>query len=62
MLRSHMSLDRVLTFLAVNDLSAVREILLVHLSDGNSDAKEFKKAVQAATGRIVRVAEKGGES
>ncbi len=61
LLRSHMSLDRVLDFLAANDLTAVREIVLLHLSDGNSDAGEFKRQVQAATGRMVRVAEKGGE-
>jgi phosphoribosyl 1,2-cyclic phosphodiesterase len=59
LLRSHMGLDRVLTFLAVNDLSAVREVMLLHLSDGNSDAVGFKRAIQAATGRMVRVAEKG---
>lgn len=59
LLRSHMGLDRVLTFLAVNDLSAVREVMLLHLSDGNSDAVGFKKAIQAATGRMVTVAEKG---
>ncbi len=59
LLRSHMGLDRVLDFLAANDLAAVREIILVHLSDGNSDAEEFKRQVQAATGRMVRVAEKG---
>ena len=62
LLRSHMGLDRVLDFLAANDLTAVREIILVHLSDGNSDAGEFKRQVQAATGRMVRVAEKGGET
>lgn len=61
LLRSHMSLDRVLDFLAANDLTAVKEIVLLHLSDGNSDAEEFKRQVQAATGRMVRVAEKGGE-
>ena len=61
LLRSHMSLDRVMDFLAANDLAAVREIILVHLSDGNSDAEEFKRQVQAATGRMVRVAEKGGK-
>lgn len=62
LLRSHMSLDRVLDFLAANDLTAVREIVLLHLSDGNSDAGEFKRQVQAATGRMTRVAEKGGET
>ena len=59
LLRSHMGLERVLDFLAANDLSRVREIMLLHLSDGNSDAMGFKKAIQAATGRMVTVAEKG---
>jgi phosphoribosyl 1,2-cyclic phosphodiesterase len=59
LLRSHMGLERVLAFLAANDLSQVRGIMLLHLSDGNSDAMGFKKAIQAATGRMVRVAEKG---
>ena len=59
LLRSHMGLDRVLAFLAANDLSQVRGIMLLHLSDGNSDAMGFKKAIQAATGRMVAVAEKG---
>lgn len=61
LIRSHFSLDRVLGFLKASDLSRVREIVLLHLSDGNSDAAEFKKSIQAATGRMVRVAEKGGE-
>ena len=59
LIRTHFSLDRVLDFLAANDLSRVREIMLLHLSDGNSDAMGFKKAIQAATGRMVTVAEKG---
>lgn len=58
LLRSHMSLDRVLDFLAANDLTAVREIWLIHLSDGNSDAERFKSEIQALTGKPVYVAEK----
>lgn len=50
LLRSHMSLETLLKFLAANDLSAVREIHLLHLSDGNSDEQMFKEAVQGATG------------
>jgi len=57
LIRSHMSLENVLKFLAANDLSAVREIILIHLSDGNSDAAMFKRAVERATGKPVRVAE-----
>lgn len=52
---NHMSLDRVLDFLAANDTSRLREIRLLHLSDGNSDAKEFRKTVQKATGIPVFV-------
>lgn len=55
-LRSHMSLERAIRFLLRNDLGAVREIHLLHLSDAHSDAGAFRDAVEAATGRPVRVA------
>jgi phosphoribosyl 1,2-cyclic phosphodiesterase len=54
--RSHFNLDRVLGFMAANDLSVVREIHLIHLSAGNSDAELFKKQVMKATGKPVYVA------
>ncbi len=57
-MKSHMSLDMVKGFLQANDLSRVREIHLIHLSDGNSDAERFKKEVQSLTGKPVYVAEK----
>lgn len=57
-MRSHMSLSTVKGFLKANSLSAVREIRLIHLSDGNSDAERFKNEIQALTGRPVYVAEK----
>ncbi len=49
-IRSHMSLDTVLAFLAANDLSGVRQIHLLHASRDNSDVQLFKDRVQAATG------------
>lgn len=55
-LRNHMSLERLLEMLAANDLSQVREIWLLHLSDGNSDEAAFKAAVERATGKPVYVA------
>jgi len=55
-LRSHFSLEHVKDFLRANDLSKVREILLLHLSDGNSDAERFKREVQSLTGKVVFVA------
>ena len=47
---NHMSIERVIDFLSVNDLSRCREIRLIHLSDGNSDAELFKRMVQECTG------------
>ncbi len=55
-LRSHLSLERVITMLESNDLSRVREIHLLHLSDGHSDAPAFKAAVEAATGKPTHCA------
>ena len=56
LLTSHFSLENVKEFLKANDLSQVREIWLLHLSDGNSDAERFKREVQALTGRPVYIA------
>ena len=47
---SHFSLDNVKKFLLANDLSQVREIYLLHLSDSNSDELRFQHEVQAVTG------------
>ncbi len=55
-LASHLSLENLKKFLLSNDLSQVKEIWLLHLSDGNSDAKRFKREVQELTGKIVYVA------
>ena len=54
-IKTHFGLNNVLDFLAANDLSAVKEIHLLHMSDTNSDAEQCKKAVQAATGKRVVV-------
>jgi phosphoribosyl 1,2-cyclic phosphodiesterase len=56
---SHMSLATCKELLKANDLSKVNNIVLIHLSDGNSDARRFKKEVQEATGKTVHVAEPG---
>ena len=54
-LSSHMSLDTCKKLLMANDLSAVQEIHLLHLSDVNSDAEYFKSEVQKLTGKPVYV-------
>lgn len=55
LLRSHFSLENVKEFLKANDLSKVREIHLLHLSDNNSDEMLFKKEIQKLTGKLVFV-------
>ncbi len=56
--KNHMSLERVIETLARTDLSKVREIHLLHLSDAHSDAERFQREVEAATGKPVHVAPK----
>lgn len=53
---SHMSLKTCKEMLGANDLSAVNNIVLIHLSDGNSDEKRFKREVEEQTGKVVYVA------
>lgn len=40
-LRGHMSLDTTLQFLMVNDNPALRNVVLLHLSDKNADSADF---------------------
>ena len=56
--RSHMSIERLVLFLAMQDLRAVRRIHLLHLSDNHSNEAAFKKIIEAATGVPVTVAPK----
>lgn len=56
---SHMSLRTCKEFLQANDLSAVNNIVLIHLSSGHSDAVRFQKEIQQVTGKVVHVAEAG---
>ena len=58
-LQSHMSFDTCRDALLSNDLKAVNNIVLIHLSDGNSNAVEFREGIHQATGKTVHIAEKG---
>lgn len=49
LLESHFSLDNVKGFLKANDLTEVRKIILIHLSDGNSDARRMVSEIQELT-------------
>lgn len=56
--KNHMSLERVLATLAANDLTTLRELHLLHLSDAHSDEELFRRTVAEATGKPVYVAPK----
>lgn len=58
-LKSHMSLDHCKQMLAANDLTEVNNIVLIHLSDSNSNEIQFKNEVQNLTGKNVTVASNG---
>ena len=59
---SHMSLETCIDFLRQQDLRETARIVLLHLSDGNSDAKGFTSQIMDETGNPnVYIADKGLE-
>lgn len=54
-IRSHMSIETLLEFIKASDTSQLKKIYLLHMSDGNSNADEFKRKVQEITGVEVEV-------
>ncbi|MBW2961296.1 MBL fold metallo-hydrolase [Mesonia aestuariivivens] len=60
-IQSHMSIDTCIDFLNANDITAVNNIVLIHLSDSNSHEKAFQYRVAKATGKNVTVAYNGLE-
>lgn len=59
LLTSHMEIGNTIAFLRRNPLKTVRNIVLVHLSDGNSDEAQFIDRTIAATGKRVYAARAG---
>lgn len=57
LLRSHFSIENVADMLRANDLSKLKEVWLLHLSEDNSDAEYMKRVVQGITGKPVYVSE-----
>lgn len=55
LLFSHFSLENVLKFIGEMDRSKLREVHLLHLSNGNSNSNEMKRQVMALTGLPVIV-------
>lgn len=61
LLHSHMELQTTKEILRANDLSGVNEIILIHLSNGNSDERRFVREVQEVAGKPVYIAKAGFE-
>lgn len=59
LLSSHLSLDTCISTLQANDLSKVENIILIHLSNDNSNAEQFKSRVEKATGIPTVIADTG---
>jgi phosphoribosyl 1,2-cyclic phosphodiesterase len=53
--KSHMSLETVVMTLRAWDLSKLRQVYLIHLSDDNSDSTKIKRTIQALTGTEVYI-------
>ena len=58
-IENHMSIQTTLKTLGRMDLSQVNNIVLIHLSDGNSNSVEFKTKVENQTCKTVHIAKKG---
>lgn len=61
LLGSHMEFETTKQILRNQDMSTVRNIVLIHLSDGNSNEDRFIHEVKAMTGKAVYAAKKGLE-
>ncbi|MDR1692842.1 MAG: MBL fold metallo-hydrolase [Oscillospiraceae bacterium] len=59
LLASHFSLDHLKDFFRACDLTAARQIILVHLSDGNSDERRMVREIQSVTGVATAAAAAG---
>ena len=55
-IKSHMSLETCISFLLSNDLTNVNNIVLIHLSNSNSDAGMFEREIKSVTGKNVHIA------
>ncbi len=56
LLESHMEIRTTEQILRTTDLSAVNEVVLLHLSGRNSDAEQFRTRIKRAVGKPVYVA------
>ncbi len=61
LLHSHMELQTAKDIIKANDLSDVKELVLLHLSGNNSHSELFKEEMERVSGKPVYIAEKGLE-
>ena len=60
-LTGHMSIDTAVEFLKANTSPALRNVVLLHLSESDSDESQFKAAAETVVDCPVYVADKGLE-
>ena len=53
--KTHMSLDTAINLLERSDLSNLKKVYVMHLSDANSDAKLIKERLQELTGVAIEI-------
>ena len=61
LLHSHMELQTAKDIIKANDLSNVKELILLHLSDNNSNSELFKAEMEKVSGKPVYIAKNGLE-
>lgn len=54
--QTHLSIEKVLDFLFKSDLSKIKEIWLIHLSDRHGNGDYYKELVEVMTGKTVYIA------
>lgn len=59
LLQSHMEIKTTEHILQSSNLDSVNEIVLIHLSNNNSDAEQFKQRIMQKTGKPVIIAKRG---
>lgn len=60
LLISHFEINNLVSYIKACDWSELEEMYLIHLSDTNSNAEQFKKQVQSVIGIPVYIAKEGG--
>lgn len=60
-IKSHFSLENVKEFLEVNNSNSLKNVVLLHLSDGNSDEEKFKRECEIVTNKPTYIAGPGLE-